>query len=118
MEPLKTLNQCIADGVEFLDYKRPNWWTKPKRKTFDMSNGSYDLIAQIEGTTYRKGLIALGLTDGQTTGSNGRPAYPDMAGIPYGFMANQSVVPGIESFTAYQLQEAWIAVIRKKREGT
>lgn len=117
-QPLKTMGQCIADGIEFLDYKRPEWWKKPKRKTFEMGNGCFSLLAQIEGVNYREALIAMGLTDGKTRDANGRPVYPDMVGIPYGFMQHQSdpPVPGIERFTADQLQEAWILVIRERRE--
>jgi len=116
---MQTLPQCVERGITFLDNKRPGWQQRIDLSTLDMGNGCFSLIAQVEGLNYREALIRLGLHTGETRDRNGRPVYPDLAGVPYAFMRHITDPPqeGIERWTADELQVAWVDWIRQlKRE--
>jgi len=114
---MQTLARCVDRGVLYLDNKRPGWLGRVDLPSLDMGNGCFDLLAQVEGVNYRQALVRLGLTDGETRGRDGRPAYSDLTGIPYGFMAHASEPPqeGIERFTAAELNAAWAERINELR---
>jgi len=115
---IETLAQCVDRGVLYLDNKRPGWPGRVDLSTLDMGNGCFDLLSQVEGVNYRQALVRLGLSDGETRGRDGRQAYPDLAGIPYGYMAHASEPPqeGIERFGVAELNAAWAERIGQLRD--
>lgn len=113
MSTLKTMAECIEDGIRLLDEKRPGWLDDIDLSVFHIEDECGCVLGQNYGC-YENGCEELGLKP------YGSPLYTGTDSALYGFISTwvyEEAHPGIEVYKSPPLQEAWLRrLIQLKQE--